>query len=684
MTESPRPDNRETFVNYDEVINRPPPPLTSGPLAWIRKNLFSSMLDTILTLLSAITIVGVVVGGLTWAVRSANWFVITYNLRQFMLGRYDVGPEWRVNLAALFVLVTAGVAIAAYSRARLRAFSVLVVAVVLLFAASVLINATIPLPPSYVTASNQPIQSGSVTQEVLNRLAFTARAGEEIQVAMADALGASDQALAEHSGFMDKAANALRNNAANRLEDEARQAELQRLLATNLLTDNQRTAYTTELERLQVPPSVVETYSLNAVPVQVRLLRGTTLDVLGEATLTADSGPLTISAPEDGWYIIEKTIEAGQEGTDILKVYGLYPLLQRSFTRTTTGGEEGTTATSGRVNQYIRMSDNFLTEEPVPQIDGQAVPYAVIIDNQYRGEHSVADYLRVYLAPFLELIDPALLQMLLAVVGGFVLARTADRFLSPEDQPHRTSNRMASWMLIVSPIMIFVLVYGLGNLLPVSDTRNWGGLLLTMMLTIVGIIGSFPLGILLALGRRSELPVVKYVSTIYIEFVRGVPLITVLFMAQLLVPFLNPALAEVDAVFRAMVGITLFSAAYLAENVRGGLQAIPPGQVEAARALGLAGWQITLLITLPQALRAVIPALVGQFISLFKDTSLVAIVGLIDLTGISNAVVAQTEFIGLRREAYVFITAIYFIFSYVMGYISRKLEESGSGAIRRA
>ena len=312
------------------------------------------------------------------------------------------------------------------------------------------------------------------------------------------------------------------------------------------------------------------------------------------------------------------------------------------------------------------------------------MPYAVIIDNQYRGEHSVSDYLRVYLAPFLELIDPSLLQMLLAVVAGLVLGRTADRFFSPAESPRRRSLRIASWMLIVSPIVIFVLVYGLGNLLPVSDTRNWGGLLLTMMLTIVGIIGSFPLGILLALGRRSELPVVKYVSTLYIEFVRGVPLITVLFMAQLLVPFLNPSLAEVDAVFRAMVGITLFSAAYLAENVRGGLQSIPPGQVEAARALGLSSWQITLQITLPQALRAVIPALVGQFISLFKDTSLVAIVGLIDLTGISNAVVAQTEFIGLRREAYVFITAIYFIFSYVMGYVSRKMEESGSGAVRRA
>lgn len=152
---------------------------------------------------------------------------------------------------------------------------------------------------------------------------------------------------------------------------------------------------------------------------------------------------------------------------------------------------------------------------------------------------------------------------------------------------------------------------------------------------------------------------------------------------QLLVPLVNPSLAEVDNVFRAMVGILLFSAAYLAENVRGGLQAVPHGQEEAAKALGLAGWQVTLLITLPQALRYVIPALVGQFISLFKDTSLVAIVGLLDLTGIARSTVAQTEFLGLYREVYLFIGILYFVFSYVMAAISRRLEASGSGAARR-
>jgi general L-amino acid transport system permease protein len=210
--------------------------------------------------------------------------------------------------------------------------------------------------------------------------------------------------------------------------------------------------------------------------------------------------------------------------------------------------------------------------------------------------------------------------------------------------------------------------------LPIVPTNLWGGLLLTLLLTVVGIMFSFPLGVLLALGRRSELPVVRLASVIYIELVRGVPLITILFMAQLMLPLFLPTGWTVDRVVRAMVGITLFSAAYLAENVRGGLQAIPRGQYEAAYALGLSGAQTMLFIILPQALRVVIPILVGQFIALFKDTSLVAIVGLLDLVGIAKTVLAQPAFLGLQREVYVFISLIFWILSYGMSYLSRHLE----------
>ncbi|PJF29543.1 MAG: amino acid ABC transporter permease, partial [Phototrophicales bacterium] len=190
-------------------------------------------------------------------------------------------------------------------------------------------------------------------------------------------------------------------------------------------------------------------------------------------------------------------------------------------------------------------------------------------------------------------------------------------------------------------------------------------------------------GVGLALGRRSKLPAIKYGCTLFIELVRGSPFVAVLFMMQLMIPLINPAFTQIPGTIRALVAVIIFSAAYLAENVRGGLQALPPGQTEAARALGLSAWQVTLLITLPQALRAVIPALVGQFIALFKDTSLVAIVGLTDLTGFVGVMTVQAEFIGTRAEGLFFITLIYFVFSYVMAYVSRLLEASGSGKTRR-
>jgi His/Glu/Gln/Arg/opine family amino acid ABC transporter permease subunit len=220
---------------------------------------------------------------------------------------------------------------------------------------------------------------------------------------------------------------------------------------------------------------------------------------------------------------------------------------------------------------------------------------------------------------------------------------------------------------------------------PLDPTKpnDWGGLLLVMAITIYGIIIAFPIGVALALGRRSDLPVIKSFCIGYIELVRGSPFITVLFFVQLLLPLLSSELAELSNTYRAIIATIAFSAAYLAENVRGGLQSLPPGQSEAAKALGLSTWQMTILITLPQALRAMIPALVGQFISLFKDTSLVSIVGLSDLVKMVDSINAQTAFSGTRLEGLFFISIIYFVFSYVMGYVSRLLEASGSGITRR-
>jgi general L-amino acid transport system permease protein len=230
-----------------------------------------------------------------------------------------------------------------------------------------------------------------------------------------------------------------------------------------------------------------------------------------------------------------------------------------------------------------------------------------------------------------------------------------------------------AWIASI-PVMFF-LIGGIGVApLPTVGSNVWGGLLLTVLLAAVGIVLSFPLGVLLALGRRSALPGIRLVSTAYIELIRGVPLVTILFMADIMLPFFLPGEIRIDRVTRAMGGITLFSAAYVAENVRGGLQAIPSGQVEAAQALGLRGWHTNRYIVLPQALRSVIPANVGLFISLLKDTTLVAIIGLAELLGIGQSVLAQPASLGAHLEVFAFIGVIFFVICYAMSQASYRLE----------
>ncbi|MCD6400600.1 MAG: amino acid ABC transporter permease [Anaerolineales bacterium] len=233
--------------------------------------------------------------------------------------------------------------------------------------------------------------------------------------------------------------------------------------------------------------------------------------------------------------------------------------------------------------------------------------------------------------------------------------------------------------LLAAIFITLVLLPGLGNIpaLPKIATTSWGGLLITLLLAVGGITLSFPIGVLLALGRRSSLTVVKLFSIFFIETIRGVPLVTVLFMFSIILALFLPAGSRIDRIVRALLAMVFFSSAYTAENVRGGLQAVPPGQAEAAKALGLSNFQITTFIVLPQALRLVIPTIVGQFISLFKDTTLVVIVGINDLLGISNAVLnLKPQFVHLQLEVYLFVAVIFWIFSYFMSYTSRELEKS--------
>lgn len=224
--------------------------------------------------------------------------------------------------------------------------------------------------------------------------------------------------------------------------------------------------------------------------------------------------------------------------------------------------------------------------------------------------------------------------------------------------------------LAVSALLMWGGVLGLSY---VENTR-WGGLPLTLMLATFGVGLAFPLGVLLALGRRSHLPAIKALCTAYIELIRGVPLISLLFMSSVMLPLFLPPGWGIDKLLRAQMALVLFAAAYIAEVVRGGLQAIPRGQLEGAASIGLGYWQQMRLVVLPQALRIVIPPLVGLFISVFKDTSLVVVIGIFDLTQSTKAAMADAAWRGFSLEAYVFVSAIYFVFCYAISRYSRNLE----------
>lgn len=228
--------------------------------------------------------------------------------------------------------------------------------------------------------------------------------------------------------------------------------------------------------------------------------------------------------------------------------------------------------------------------------------------------------------------------------------------------------------LVVYPLLAFWLLHGGFLGLSEVETSQWGGLMLTLVIAAVGIAGALPLGILLALGRRSKMPAIRVICVTFIEFWRGVPLITVLFMSSVMLPLFLPEGLSFDKLLRALIGVILFQSAYIAEVVRGGLQAIPKGQYEAAAAMGLGYWRMMGLVILPQALKLVIPGIVNTFIALFKDTSLVIIIGLFDLLNSIKQATTDPAWLGMATEGYVFAALVFWIFCFGMSRYSMRLE----------
>jgi general L-amino acid transport system permease protein len=261
------------------------------------------------------------------------------------------------------------------------------------------------------------------------------------------------------------------------------------------------------------------------------------------------------------------------------------------------------------------------------------------------------------------------LQILAMDVVGYMFL-----MLGRGDKPSYNRWSIISLLAYFPVAILIILGFGESGIFGRVEPNLWGGLLLTVLLALLGIIFSFPIGVSLALGRQSKLPIVSWICIGFIELVRGVPLITILFMMDLMLPLFLPSEIRIESVIRALVGITFFSAAYMAENVRGGLQSIPNGQREAAHALGLSAFHTMAFIILPQALRAVIPILVSQFIGLLKDTTLVMILSLFDVLGIGKAVLGNPDYIGTTKEVYLFVAALFWVISYGMSYASQRLE----------
>jgi general L-amino acid transport system permease protein len=242
----------------------------------------------------------------------------------------------------------------------------------------------------------------------------------------------------------------------------------------------------------------------------------------------------------------------------------------------------------------------------------------------------------------------------------------------------RLKNYITFYYAIIYPIIAFIIINFLisgGSFgLEWVETNAWGGLSLTFIVSFFGLIFCFPLGMILALGRRSELPVIKYISIGYIEFWRGVPLITVLFMSSVMFPMFLPSDAFVDKLIRVIAAIILFEAAYVAEVIRGGLQALPRGQYDAAKSLGMGYWRMQIFVILPQALKLVIPGIANTFLALVKDTPLIFVVGLSEVVGMLQMAKTNPKWLGFAMEGYIFASILFWAICYAMSKYSQYLE----------
>lgn len=616
--------------------SRRPPLTATGPLGWLRENLFSSWINSIATIATGGLIVAFLWGFLSWAIRDAQWAVIFNNLRLLSVGQYDKNEIWRVQLVTGILVFLTGMGLGIWGRVARSVFIAVLITTLIMLGVP-LIGSQIPEPALWILL--QPEQNYDLTNPQISNFAFVGYANQKVNFTL-DALTDAADAEAARIGYVES------------LSHEKWSTHSRDVTAGTLDLTDYNLGITLRLldDRGQVVTKTVIEIDAEGSEIQTA--------VRAELTLTPEdrAGEFAFTLPADDWYILE--IEYDETANDA------------GFAWLTIEGVELFSTQEGATQS--REEEFGAPPEP------DNVAYAGERYFVFEGSRSFGEFISLQISPLFNAIVFLFIGGSLLFFNGWLIGLLGN---------HEKSIRRATligWALSFPVAIILLSGFSNSRVLPEVPTSVWGGLMLTIILTFVGITASFPLGVALALGRRSDLPVIKWTCTLLIETIRGVPLITILFMAKLIVPFFEDSLSNIDLVLRMMIGLTLFSAAYLAENVRGGLQIIPNGQLEAARALGLNPLLTMTFIVLPQALRAVIPAIVGQFISLFKDTSLVALVGLYELVGIGSQIVkGQQIYRPYLREAYIFIAIVYFVISYAMSDVSRRLESTGAGSVRR-
>ncbi len=573
----------DPIVNEIQAAEAAPEKVSAGAVRWARENLFSSVFNSILSILMVVLLVFFVRGILSYVFSDERlWNVIPRNMKLYWTEAYPVAEMTRTWVSLGIVVVLTGLSLAVWrvgGRTSPRQFG-------------------------------RTLSSLGITALVVAALANNAGGGVRIGFAVAGVvlLGA---------------------------------AQLVRLVAGDRLKEE-----TIHIRSLLLGVLVAIGVVIWILPIE----SGTKVNLTIQGVLLVASYVLGETANR---YVPQGAARGVMVGLWMLSLPVIYLVVQR-----------------GPITADVPLMSVFLPTVLGFIIVGGALLWWTGSGKAGETGRLVAGVVVIAALGSWLISMPMLVRFLLLLLAVFALA--APTFGGTE---RAQKNIVVAWSVMVILVSYFQAMMQAETGLEGLQGEFIGGLNLTFLLAIAGLAISFPIGILLALGRTSSMPIFRLLSTGYIETIRGVPLITVLFFGNLVINRFLPREVELDDVVKAIVAIALFSAAYLAENVRGGLQSIPKGQYEAAKAMGLSTVQMTVFITLPQALRSVIPAIVGQIISLFKDTSLVAIIGLADFLRVARDIVPnQPASLGSLRESLLFAMVIYWIFTFNVSRASLRLE----------